>query len=211
MGTSTAAGPEPICLRPHENRWSEDVVGSGVDEGGEMRTFSVRPLVAGLLAMTTMLVLVAGASGAASSRQVQVLDDCDADTFNAVLGPGACVKDGDVTFFELVDQLLSLGRAPAWRFAPEDLHLAAGGTITARNRGGEFHTFSEVAAFGGGCVEELNELLGLEPVPECEDPLIFPTTGVPPGGSLTTGPLGSGTHRFQCVIHPWQRTTAEAR
>jgi predicted Zn-dependent peptidase len=34
---------------------------------------------------------------------------------------------------------------------------------------------------------------------------------VPAGGSLETGALDSGTHRFQCLIHPWQRTTAEAR
>ena len=97
------------------------------------------------------------------------------------------------------------------RFSPGQLKLDTGGTITARNRGGEFHTFSEVAAFGGGCVPEINELLGLEPVAECSIPDIFPTTGVPPGASLTTEPLEAGAHRFMCLIHPWQRTTARAR
>ena len=52
-------------------------------------------------------------------------------------------------------------------FAPGQLSLDAGGTLAARNRGGEVHTFTEVATFGGGCIEALNDLLGLTPVPEC--------------------------------------------
>jgi hypothetical protein len=81
----------------------------------------------------------------------------------------------------------------------------------ARLGGGEFHTFTEVAAFGGGCVDQLNLLLGLQPVSECAAPGIFMTTGVAPGGQRTTGALSAGTHRFQCLIHPWQRTSALAR
>jgi hypothetical protein len=68
-----------------------------------------------------------------------------------------------------------------------------------------------VAAFGGGCVPELNDLLGLDAVLECADADIFATTGVPPGASLTTEPLAAGVHRFMCLIHPWQRTTARVR
>jgi plastocyanin len=164
-------------------------------------------LVAGFL---TTLMGVSVAWAGASHRNVQVLDDCDAETFNAVLGEGACVKDGGVTFEEFIGQLVTLGEAPAWRFAPEHLKLNAGGTITAFNRGGEFHTFTEVAAFGGGCVAELNDLLGLTPVPECAIPDIFGSTGLPAGTNRSTGPLAAGTHRFQCLIHPWQRTTAQA-
>jgi len=154
-------------------------------------------------------IAVSVASGAASTRRIAVLDDCDAASFDAVLGPGACVKDGAVTFDEFIGQLLTLGRAPAWRFAPEQAKLAAGGSLLASNRGGEFHTLTEVAAFGGGCVEELNALLGLTPVPECMTPGIFFTTGIPAGGTLVTGPLAAGTHRFLCLIHPWMRTTVE--
>jgi plastocyanin len=175
-----------------------------------MRTRRV-VVVSAVAAMLATLVVASAAWAGASHRNVQILDDCDAESFNAVLGEGACVKDGDITFDELVEQLITMGEAPAWRFAPERLKLNAGGTITASNRGGEFHTFSEVAAFGGGCVPEINELLGLEPVPECAIADIFLTTGVPPGESLSTGALAGGTHRFQCLIHPWQRTTAQAR
>jgi plastocyanin len=198
-----AARPRRLRIRSGVER-----VDPGVDERRDVRRFSARPLVASLVAVSTMLVLVAGASGGATSRQVQVLDACDPDSFNTVIGPGTCVRNGGVTFFEFVDQLLAQGRAPAWRFAPEDLKLAAGGTITARNRGGEFHTFTEVAAFGGGCVEELNDLLGLDPVPECEVEGIFAATGIGPEGELTTAALASGTHRFLCLIHPWMRSTA---
>ncbi len=96
--------------------------------------------------------------------------------------------------------------------APEHLKVAAAGTVTAINRGGEFHTFAEVAEFGGGCVDEINALLGLTPVAECAAaPGIFFETGVPAGASLETAPLAEGTHRFQCLIHPWQRTTVDAR
>lgn len=159
-------------------------------------------------ALAASLAVVAVASGAAQSRNVQVLDDCEAASFNAVIGPGTCVKDGGVTFFEFIEQLETQGRAPAWRFSPEQLKLSAGGTLNAANRGGEFHTLTEVAAFGGGCVAELNEILGLTPVPECAIPGIFGTTGIAPGGELETAALAAGTHRFMCLIHPWMKTTA---
>jgi hypothetical protein len=51
--------------------------------------------------------------------------------------------------------------------SPEKLSIDAGGTITAVNRGGEDHTFSDVAEFGGGCIQDVNDLVGLDPVPEC--------------------------------------------
>ena len=138
-------------------------------------------------------------------------DDCDPATFNAAIGPGTCVKAGSTTFTEFIGQLITQGRAPAWRFAPEKLSLAGGGTLEAANKGGEEHTFTEVANFGGGCVAVLNGLLGLSPVPECAG---FPggafgATLVAPGETLTTGPLAPGIHRFECLIHPWMRTTVE--
>jgi len=167
-----------------------------------------RILFAAASAVAAALVVVAVAAGAAQSRDVQVLDDCEPASFNAAIGPGTCVKDGGVTFSEFIDQLATQGRAPAWRFSPEQLKLSAGGTLNAHNRGGEFHTLTEVAAFGGGCVAELNEILGLTPVPECATPGIFGTTGIAPRESLETAPLAAGTHRFMCLIHPWMKTTA---
>jgi hypothetical protein len=141
--------------------------------------------VAGIVALL-VLVPAAGASAASATRQVQMLDDCDPATFNAAIGPGTCIKDGTTTFSEFIAQLLAQGRAPAWRFAPEQLRLDAGGTLTAQNRGGEDHTFTEVASFGGGCIAALNDLLGLTPVPECAG---FP---VGTGARECPGPAPSG-------------------
>lgn len=156
-----------------------------------------------------VLGLAAVASAGPDARQVELLDDCEPVSFNAALmDEEACVKDGGTTFGEFIDQLLAQGRAPAWRFSPGRVKLDAGGAITAVNRGGEFHTFTEVAAFGGGCIAPLNALLGLTPVPECAGfPGIFASTGAPPGGEVHTVPLGPGVHRFECLIHPWMRTT----
>ena len=140
--------------------------------------------------------------------KVLVLDDCEPVSFNHVLGPDACVGHGTTTFGQFIEQLETLKNAPAWRFDPSELGLATGGRIRAANLGGEFHTFTEVVAFGGGCVDELNAILGLTPVPECANPSVFETTGLGPGEKLKTGPLAAGTHRFLCLIHPWMRTTA---
>ena len=68
-----------------------------------------------------------------------------------------------------------------------------------------------MAAFGGGCVPPINAEMGLSPIPECADPSLFGTTGVPPGATLAVGPLDSGTYLFQCLIHPWQRSTVVVR
>ena len=167
--------------------------------------------VAGIAALLALMP-VAGAAAASATRQVEALDDCEPTSFNAAIGPGTCIKNGGTTFSEFVAQLLAQGRAPAWRFAPGQLSLDAGGTLQARNRGGEVHTFTEVANFGGGCIEALNSLLGLTPVPECAGfpGGAFAATAIPPGGTSTTSALTPGIHRFECLIHPWMRTTVTA-
>jgi plastocyanin len=152
------------------------------------------------------LVAAAVAWVGPGSRNVQMLDNCDGPSFNAAIGPGTCTRNGGLTFQKFFGAL-ARGGAPSWRFSPGQLKLNAGGTITAPNRGGEFHTFTRVAAFGGGCIAPLNAALGLTPVPECGIPGILATTGAGPGGSVTTGSLAAGTHRFMCLIHPWMKTT----
>ena len=174
-----------------------------------------RTRLAFVTAAAGALVALAAASialAAPSSGNVVMLDACDPATFNAAIGEGTCERPGGgVTFDTFIGQLLANGTAPAWRFSGPAT-VAAGGTLTAVNRGGEFHTFTKVAAFGGGCVDELNELLGLTPVPECaQAPGIFFSTGATMGGSVTTAPLAAGTHRFICLIHPWMQSTVIAK
>ena len=49
----------------------------------------------------------------------------------------------------------------SWRFAPSPVTMRVGQRLVATNHGGETHTFTEVEAFGGGIVPELNQLTGL--------------------------------------------------
>jgi len=166
---------------------------------------------AGVLAAAVSVVSLVAAGVALagpSSRQVEMLDNCDGPSFNAAIGPGTCNRNGGLSFGQFF-AALERGGAPSWRFSPEQLKVEAGGTITAVNRGGEFHTFTPVAAFGGGCIDELNEPLELSPVPECGIPGILGTTGAGPGASVTTGSLTAGTQRYLCLIHPWMKTTVE--
>jgi hypothetical protein len=171
------------------------------------------PLV---LAALVIAGLAAASTAAAKSdhKTVRIRDDCDPATFNAAIGPGTCVGDGRTTFAEFT-ATLDAGVAPhKWRFSRDEFGLDAGGRIDVESRGGEFHTFTEVKEFGGGCVAEFLNL-GEAPVPECEPrladgtPVAFVNTGVPPGGTRPVENLSPGTHRFQCLIHPWMRTVAE--
>jgi plastocyanin len=175
------------------------------------------------LGVMTFVVLVffgIAAAGAGSNHgaRVAVVDDCNA-TFNANppvgpgLGPGTCVKNGETSFQNFIAQLKAEGSADDWEFDPSRLKLRPGASISVRSEGGEFHTFSEVRNYGGGCVKFLNDILGLTAVPECQPvdahgaPVIFGSTAVPAGGSLTVPGLTPGVHRFECLIHPWMRTT----
>jgi plastocyanin len=164
------------------------------------------------VAATLLLIpaLTGSALGASEHRRVTVLDACDPTTFDAALqNPDACVRPGGGTTFDrFIGQLQTMGEAAAWRFAPSASSQAAGGSIDAYNLGGEFHTFTEVAAYGGGCVAVLNQILGLSPVAECANAgTLFATTGIAPGAELEGVPLAAGTHLFQCLIHPWMRST----
>ena len=165
-----------------------------------------------LIALTSLSLLMASTGSAVAakgSRQVIMLDNCDGPSFNAALGAGACERSGGLTFGALIERLAAHRPPASWRNSPGQLRLPAGASIDAVNKGGEFHTFTKVAAFGGGCVDEINALLGLSPIPECADPSLFGTTGAAPGASVNTGALAAGTHRFECLIHPWMRTTVQ--
>jgi plastocyanin len=160
---------------------------------------------------TGVVTDTAGTTGSAGVRQVESLDACDPATFNDPTsgpGPGTCNRPGGgVKFSDFVGQLLDKGQAPAWRFSPGELTLASGGTLQVANRGGEDHTFTEVASFGGGCVDVLNGILGLSPVPECSIPGLFDSTLVEEGDTLEVKGMAPGVHRFECLIHPWMRAT----
>jgi hypothetical protein len=144
-----------------------------------------------------------------SVRTVDLRDDCDPTSFNQVVGPGTCVGDGDTTFDELTNELVATGSVQKWRFNPERTEADRG--VNTVNRGGETHTFTEVARFGGGFVPPLN--VGRSDLaPECATSPGVPAAAalssiVPAGTSSSTVPLTKGVHKFQCCIHPWMQTT----
>ncbi len=81
--------------------------------------------------------------------------------------------------------------------------------MQAHNSGGEVHTFTEVAEFGGGIIQDLNDLTGNPvPAPECLAPnLEF----IPAGGSNDPDVEDIGEHKYMCCIHPWMRATVTVK
>ena len=139
--------------------------------------------------------------------RVSMRDQCDSASFNAALGPGTCSRPGSVTFAEFNNELNATGRVASWTFEPTAFVVRLGQAITTQNNGGEVHTFTEVANFGGGIVPELNTASGnLVMAPECA--LLTPSDNVVPGSTFTTDATTIvGTEHYQCCIHPWMRAT----
>jgi len=149
-----------------------------------------------------------GSSGSGGSTQkVELRDDCDSASFNANIGPGACNRRGSVTFTKFIAELTSKHGVGAWWINPDKFGAKPGTALDVTNTGGETHTFTRVANYGGGFVPLLNDLSGNTTVaPECAN--VDPSTIVPAGGHLHTAQLAAGTYKFQCCIHPWMRSTA---
>src|SRR5262245_24321780 len=143
------------------------------------------------------------------NRVVEMLDDCEPNSFNAVLGAGTCVGAGTTTFQACIGELTATHTAAKWLFVPTFLETAAGKQLVAKNRGGETHTFTHVAQFGGGIVGVLNTLSNNPvPAPECLN--LEDDDFVPPGGTYKERLTDASAQRFQCCIHPWMRTTVHA-
>jgi hypothetical protein len=172
--------------------------------------------LAAALGLGALLVSATGA-GASGERVLKVKDRCEPVSFNAALFPGACVGDGMITFSAFITQLMNHQEAFAWSFRPARLTLGAGRNLRADNVGGEFHSVTRVAEFGGGFVPELNELSGNPiPAPECFGPPSATNLLLPAGASgvFTSGVIGAllpGENRLLCCIHPWMRSTVDVR
>ena len=172
-------------------------------------------LVALLGAGLTVVALTAASVGSASAdngvRQIEMTDDCDPATFNAAIGPGTCRGDGDTTFAQFLKQLSPKQVPEDWAFDPSRATVKAGQTIVAKNVGGETHTFTCVTQFGGGVVGLLNQLGGFTtPAVPCANEDV-PGSFVPSGGKRIVTLGGPGTAMYQCLIHPWMRTTLRVR
>src|SRR5580765_804211 len=91
---------------------------------------------------------------------VQIQDNCDSATFNAGIGAGTCRGRGTTTLASFNAELQATGSVGAWRFVPSEITVRQGDAIQAFNAGGENHTFTKVANFGGGVVPALNAAAG---------------------------------------------------
>ncbi len=166
----------------------------------------------------TAIVLVSltvGAGAVQNDKRFRLLDDCDPTTFNAVLGDGACIGNGHTTFEAFIGELEETQDAHAWRNQPKSATLNVGRPTVIENRGGEVHTFTPVAEFGGGFIPDLNGISGNPvPAPECLNipALIFIAAGANENGPIAgSSELPIGTTKFQCCIHPWMRTVVEVK
>jgi hypothetical protein len=135
---------------------------------------------------------------------VNMHDNCDPGTFNAMLGAGTCVGRGGLTFDNFIAQLTRHGFVGSWHFAPKTVSAKRGERFLVVNRGGEEHTFTEVEEFGGGIVASLNELAHLPNVaPECL--ALGADDFVAPGQTFHEGIESDEEEKYQCCIHPWMR------
>ena len=149
--------------------------------------------------------------------QVVALDECDPTTFNAVLGPDFCKNVALAFVTPYATKLADLfAKAAAgspdrsWDFEPDRLTVKTGTSLIVVNQGGEPHTFTPVASFGGGFIAGLNA--GQAPVPECAagfKDVAVARTRILQGSQLQVSGLTKGEHHFQCCIHPWMRVTVK--
>ncbi len=190
------------------------------------RSILVRATIGAALAIGSLLgsSIVSNATGV--SKPIMLTDDCDPATFNAAVGPGTCVGSGKTTFDTFIAQLMQHQTAFLWFFAPRQSAAPVGQMLKLGNTGGETHTFTKVAEFGGGFVIPLNLLSGNPvPRPECTTGAVLvpgtllqpqpesPTNIFVEAGLVEDGPTAGSailpvgqTVKFMCCIHPWMRT-----
>ena len=120
--------------------------------------------------------------------------------------------DYSTTLDELVGQANAGTTDPGWDFEPDHLTIPKGTTVSVVDQGGEPHTFTEVAQFGGGFVEALNH--GEPTVPACDGGfknVAVARTRILQGSRLDVAGLAKGKHLFQCCIHPWMRMEVDVK
>jgi plastocyanin len=169
---------------------------------------SIAAAMASGLAAALSLPMAASAD-APKTRTLELRDNCEATTFNATFGPGFCTKtDGEVTADKFI-AALAQGGSGAWWIRQRDLTVDDGDSVQATDVGGIVHTFTEVSAFGKGCVPQFNAAV-TETVDNCDFGRLVATI-VPQGATSAPQTLSTGVHRFQCLFHPWMRTTVTVR
>jgi plastocyanin len=189
----------------------------------ERKTMTNTLIKLGLVACCLLFAGMMGDDGRhATPAQVVALDECDPATFNlpSNVGPGFCKNVAlgytplgyTTTFSKLFAEAAAGTPDPKWDFEPDTLTVGEGTPIIAVNEGGEPHTFTEVAHFGGGFIPPLND--GETAAPECAagfSSVAVARTRILQGSQLQVTGLSKGEHHFQCCIHPWMRMTVAVK
>ena len=142
--------------------------------------------------------------------QVVALDECDPATFDNALGPDFCKNialGASTTLSDLFAGAASKSPDRGWDFEPDSAEIRDGDILSVVDEGGEPHTFTEVAKFGGGFIPGLNAP-GQETVPECFGGfknIAVARTRILQGSTIQVTNLSKGEHLFQCCIHPWMK------
>ena len=168
----------------------------------------------GVVVIGTVLLNAGLVGRALNVRTVNMQDACDDVSFNAAFGDGICIDGlgGGVTVDTFLQVLENSQKMGAWHFAPGKVNLRDGQAVQAYNSGGEQHTFTEVAEFGGGFITELNDLVGAgDTVDECDLFGGAPIEFINPGDTSDPEVESPGTHKYMCCIHPWMRATVTVR
>jgi plastocyanin len=174
-----------------------------------------RSFVALLFAGATLAMAQENAPAPPAPVQIVALDECDPTSFNAMLGPDFCKNvaiGASTTFNDLFAKAAAGTPDPNWDFEPDTLKIKKGTPIIVVDQGGEPHTFTEVAKFGGGFIPPLNH--GEDTVPECAggfSNVAVAKTRMLQGSEIHVKELSKGTHHFECCIHPWMRMTVEVK
>ena len=173
--------------------------------------------------LATVSIALLGAASAASAdegrspraQQMRLLDECDAATWNAEF-PGLCAGAGSVSLAKFRGDLAK-GGSGAWWINNREQTINAGDTLHVINQGGIVHSFTEVSAYGAGVVPEWNTALPAGTPPAATLEPFFTTfvtsQAVDPAAArdVPATQLTRGTHKFQCMIHPWMRTVVTVR
>jgi plastocyanin len=150
------------------------------------------------------------------AEQIVALDECDPATFNAALGADFCRNVAIGASTKLSDLFAKAAAGtpdPGWDFEPDTITIKQGTPLSVVDQGGEPHTFTEVARFGGGFIPQLNAP-GEDTIPECSggfSNLAVAKTRILQGSEVKVADLSKGKHRFQCCIHPWMRVEVEVK
>jgi len=214
------------AAQPHPPTFSGGTRAMKHKEDSPMTTLRVA-----VLSLACFFLLSISVPAQSGPFTIGIRDACDPGTFSSPIktaGPLICRpgQHGRTKFKLFIAELQSDHIAGAWRFNPllnattgtfqlATVSLNPGQATALQNTGGELHTFTKVATFGGGFIPPLNQLSGNPvPAPECLQPENAANIFVE-AGTTETGPaagsaqLPAGVTNWQCCVHPWMRMRIE--